>query len=157
MCKGSCRRKPTEGLFLQPFHHFVVPLPLHRGGEIRTPLGDASKSTACTCKSNPSRRGLQACFAYLQIPYTGEAHLAFSSGRFASARSALAGLAERREGGSRRLTDEVYFLQEKLRLSGSLCGVLIICADRIYKNKSRGDLFISVFVLHKIFRLRLCK
>ena len=34
--------------------------------------------------------------------------------RFASARSALAGLAERREGGSRRLTDEVYFAKETL-------------------------------------------
>ena len=58
MCKGSCRRKPTEGLFLQPlsarpasvlrtlanpFHHFVVPLPLHMGGEFRTRLGPAFK------------------------------------------------------------------------------------------------------------------
>ena len=32
--------------------------------------------------------------------------------RFASARSALAGLAERRMGGSRRLTDKVYFAKE---------------------------------------------
>ena len=31
---------------------------------------------------------------------------------FASARSALAGLAERRAGGSRRLTDEVYFAKD---------------------------------------------
>ena len=59
MCKGSCRRKPTEGLFfatLQPLRGF------------RTPLGDACKRASHTRKSNPSRRGLQACSAYLQIP-----------------------------------------------------------------------------------------
>ena len=57
MCKGSCRRKPTEGLFF-----------------LNTP-------TAARFP-NPSRRRLQACSAYLQIPsttswspspYTGEA------------------------------------------------------------------------------------
>ncbi len=125
MCKGSCRRKPTEGLFflqhsnrcavsepvsatpasmlrilanplckgssaaggegllLQPFHHSVVPLPLHRGGEFKpvsarpasvlrtlanqTPLGEACKHAPHTCKSNPSRRRLQVCFAHSQI------------------------------------------------------------------------------------------
>ncbi len=51
LCKGSCRRKPTEGLFLQPFHHFVVPIPLHRGGEFRTPLGEACKRASHTRKS----------------------------------------------------------------------------------------------------------
>ena len=58
LCKGSCRRKPTEGLFLQPFHHFVVPLPLHRGGEFRTPLGEACKRASHTRKSLSHKRGL---------------------------------------------------------------------------------------------------
>ena len=67
LCKGSSAAG-GEGLFLQPFHHFVVPLPLHRGGEIRTRLGETCKCASHTRKSNPSRRRLQACFAYLQIP-----------------------------------------------------------------------------------------
>ncbi|MBS7264542.1 MAG: hypothetical protein KIG44_05375 [Eubacteriales bacterium] len=67
LCKGSSAAG-GEGLFLQPFHHFVVPLHLHRGGEIRTPL------------------------------------------------------AERREGGSRRLTDEVYFCKRNFDYRG-------VCAD----------------------------
>ena len=58
LCKGSCRRKPTEGLF------FYNP------------------PTAARFPS-PSRRRLQACFAHSQIPsttswspshYTGKAH-----------------------------------------------------------------------------------
>ena len=59
LCKGSCRRKPTEGLFLQPFHHFVVPLPLHRGGEFRTPLGEACKRASHTRKSLQPLRGFR--------------------------------------------------------------------------------------------------
>ena len=50
LCKGSSA-EGGEGLFLQPFHHFVVPLPLHRGGKVRTPLGDACKHAPHTCKS----------------------------------------------------------------------------------------------------------
>ena len=51
LCKGSCRRKPTEGLF------FFTTLPPLRGPP---PLTQG--------RLNPSRRRLQACSAYLQIP-----------------------------------------------------------------------------------------
>ena len=43
LCKGSCRRKPTEGLFF-------------------------CNSPTATRFPNPSRRGLQVCFAHSQIP-----------------------------------------------------------------------------------------
>ena len=41
--RGQGSAKQTEGLFFllfsrQPFHHFVVPLPLHREGSFRLPL-----------------------------------------------------------------------------------------------------------------------
>ena len=41
-----------------PFHHFVVPLPLHMGGEFRTRLGDACKCASHTRKSLSHKRGL---------------------------------------------------------------------------------------------------
>ena len=54
LCKGSCRRKPTEGLFFyNPSTTSWSPSPY---------TGEAH--------SNPSRRRLQACSAYLQIPPT---------------------------------------------------------------------------------------
>ena len=54
MCKGSCRRKPTEGLFFyNPSTTSWSPSPY---------TGEAH--------SNPSRRRLQACFAHSQIPPT---------------------------------------------------------------------------------------
>ena len=101
MCKGSCRRKPTEGLFLQPFHHFVVPLPLHRGGEIRTPLGEACKRASHTRKSLTQGR-------LIQPSPVGE-------------------------GGSRRLTDEVYFAKNFNN-----------CFIQTLQLKNRGD-FSSLF------------
>ena len=154
MCKGSSAAG-GEGLFLQPFHHFVVPLPLHRGGEIRTPLGEACKHASHTCKSNPSRRGLQACFAYLQIPYTREAHLAFSSGRFASARSALAGLAERREGGSRRLTDEVYFCKRNFDYRG-VCADFSLSVQTGFIKIKAEVIFSSLFLFYTKFSGSVC-
>ena len=51
LCKGSSAEGGEGLFFLQPFHHFVVPLPLHRGGEIQTRLGDACKHAPHTCKS----------------------------------------------------------------------------------------------------------
>ncbi len=49
LCKGSCRRKPTEGLF------FTTLPPLSRS---RTPLGEACKHAPHTCKSLSHKRGL---------------------------------------------------------------------------------------------------
>lgn len=49
LCKGSCRRKPTEGLF------FTTLPPLSRS---RTPLGEACKHAPHTCKPLPHKRGL---------------------------------------------------------------------------------------------------
>ena len=50
-CVKGAPPKAVRDCFLQPFHHFVVPLPLHRGGKVRTPLGDACKHAPHTCKS----------------------------------------------------------------------------------------------------------
>ena len=78
LCKGSCRRKPTEGLFFY-----------------NTP-------TAARFP-NPSRRRLQVCFAHSQIPsttswspspYTGEAEPL--SARPASVLRTLANLSHKR-------------------------------------------------------------
>ena len=69
MCKGSCRRKPTEGLFfLQHSNRCAVSEPVSAtpASVLRTL---ANPPTAARFP-NPSPRGLQVCFAHSQIPPT---------------------------------------------------------------------------------------
>ena len=54
LCKGSSAAGGEGLFFLQPFHHFVVPLPLHRGGAFK-PLSARPASVLRTL-ANPSNR-----------------------------------------------------------------------------------------------------
>ena len=87
--------------------------------------------------------------------YTREAHLAFSSGRFASARSALAGLAERREGGSRRLTDEVYFCKRNFDYRG-VCADFSLSAQTGFRKIKAEVIFSSLFLFCTKFSGSVC-
>ena len=73
LCKGSCWRKPTEGLF---FYN-----PSRR--RLQACFAHSQIPPTAARFPNPSRRRLQACFAHSQIPsttswspspYTGEAN-----------------------------------------------------------------------------------
>ena len=69
LCKGSCRRKPTEGLF---FYNLPTaarfPNPSRRG--LQVCFAHLQIPPTAARFPNPSRRGLQACFAHSQIPPT---------------------------------------------------------------------------------------
>ena len=99
LCKGSSA-EGGEGLFLTTLPPLRGPPPLTQGR--RNPNSSRRGLQVCFAYlqipptaarfPNPSRRRLQVCFAHSQIPYTGEALIQPSPVR---------------EGGSRRLTDEV--------------------------------------------------